>query len=143
MILKRIHHSLQIFDKFSYSAINIIYQKNLSLYHEYLFSVEHILYKTKHPPLLKTPNNHPLKHPPKPSKHNKIPNGQKQNKITTILYWPTCVDLHDPNYPIFTYMYIHAYNSVFTFIWYMLHCTYKGVSAHKEEVLAYHDEWYE
>lgn len=24
----------------------------------------------------------------------------------------------------------------------MLHCTYKGVSAHKEEVLAYDDEWY-
>lgn len=57
------------------------------------------------------------------------------------MYWPTCVDLHDPNYSIFTYMYIHAYNSVYTFI-YMLHCTYKGVSAHKEEVLAYDDEWY-
>lgn len=57
------------------------------------------------------------------------------------MYWPTCVDLRDPNYPIFTYMYIHAYNSVYTFIWYMLHCQ-KGVSAHKEEVLAYDDEWY-
>lgn len=72
------------------------------------YSLQSISYKqNKTPlPLLKTPNNNSLKHPPKPSKHNKITKRTKtkQNKTKSRLF---CTGLHVLICMILTTQYLH------------------------------------